>query len=73
MGKDQNLHEGEEPEKYQGANEQDKIDQQYGINKDPKKRVFMFIKAPRGLESKPKMYMIDNKNNFPKIKFPKYF
>jgi hypothetical protein len=48
MGKDQSLLEGEETEKYRGANEQDKIDQQYGINKDLKKRVFMVIKAPRG-------------------------
>lgn len=63
----------EEVEKYRGAKEQDKRDEQYGIHKDLKKRVFMVIKAPKGRETKPNVYMIDNKNHFPKIKFPKYF
>jgi hypothetical protein len=33
----------------------------------------MVVKAPREGEKEPKMYMIDNKNHFPKIRFPKHF
>jgi hypothetical protein len=63
----------EEAEKYHGAKEQDKRDQRYRIHKDLKRRMFIVIKAPKGGETKPSIYMIHNKSHFPKIKFPKYF
>jgi hypothetical protein len=37
----------EKDEKYNGAKEKDKLDKQYGIQKDLKKRVFMVLKAPK--------------------------
>ena len=33
----------------------------------------MVIKPPQDGASRPEMYMIENKNHFPKIKFPKHF